>query len=327
MYDRSLIQSHFHLKLSSETPEEKGDNMECMLGMAMQYYPLMPYFLWERVAPQHMTFEQLMPKPKLLHWLHWLHAHFLKLALPHPRPQKDYTLVYAPLNLTVFLRLVAHVAQLGYPAHWLSALLTALLEGSITTTARAPRRLVLLRKDVDAVHPARKLCTKPWALELSVLVSLWQRVLPFGLVAPGRLIPRTQGIEEYTVELSALHSEVPHVPHFMLVFYDETTFGKPPAELRSLLLDGDEGAGSASLRAKRERGIHVLTTFQWSAKENSATFWMDRESFEKMVEGNWRLYVWRTDTWGRESAGLELQTAVVQKKIWEVWTAAAGCSS
>lgn len=58
-----------------------------------------------------------------------------------------------PLNLTIFLRLLSHISKLGYPAHWLSHVVNSLLKGEITTIARAPRRLVLLQKDVDEAHP------------------------------------------------------------------------------------------------------------------------------------------------------------------------------
>lgn len=290
MYDRSLIRSHFHLKLSPPTPEGAddltGSPFDFMDHMTRPPFPLMEYLLWERIEPKKMTFEQLMPKPTLTHWLHAL---FLKLCLPYPRLKHDYTLVYAPLNLTIFLRLLVHVADLGYPAHWLSALVNALLEGEIVTTARAPRRVVLRPEDVDAVHPPRKVCTKPWALELATLVSLWQGVLPFGLLAPARLVPPPGDVVEYTVSLPPFRAEYPHVPHFMLVFYDETKSGKPPKQLRKLLLDDETGAGE--LASERAGAVRVLTTFRWTAAEKSVTFWMHKDTFEEMVVENWRLYL------------------------------------
>ncbi|KAK7975788.1 hypothetical protein PG989_014251 [Apiospora arundinis] len=83
-------------------------------------YPLMPYYKWERVAApsKSMEFRDLMPQPQLAKWLH---AHFLKICLPYKRG-RAFDLVDAPLNLTVFIRLLIHVAELGYPAHWLSKL-------------------------------------------------------------------------------------------------------------------------------------------------------------------------------------------------------------
>lgn len=258
MYDRNLIRSHFHLTLSEFTRVD---------DVTVPPFPLVEHLLWERIELKRLTFEQLMPKPKLMHWLHAL---FLKLCLPFPRRKHDFTLVYAPLNLTTFLRLLVHVADLGYPAHWLSALVNALLEGEIVTTARAPRQLVLRPEDVDAMHPSWKVCTKPWALELATLVSLWQAVLPFRLLTPARLVSQPGDVVEYTVWVPPFRVDYPHVPHFMLDFYDETKSGKPPKQLRKLLMDDETGAGEWA--SERTGAVRVLTTFRWTATDISVTF-------------------------------------------------------
>ncbi|KAK6845943.1 hypothetical protein PG987_001131 [Apiospora arundinis] len=110
MCDRELIKSHLNVKLLRTTPE----------GYEVAMYPLMPYYKWERVAApsKSMEFRDLMPQPQLAKWLH---AHFLKICLPYKRG-RAFDLVDAPLNLTVFIRLLIQVAELGYPAHWLSKL-------------------------------------------------------------------------------------------------------------------------------------------------------------------------------------------------------------
>lgn len=131
MYDRKLVQSHFHLKLSPETPESPADPM-----------PSMRYCLWERIRPQRaLTFEQLMPQSKLLHWLY---THFLKICLPYPRARGDdgMGLIFAPLNVTAFVRLLEHVSELGYPTHWISNMIDSIFSGQITTTARPPSQQV-----------------------------------------------------------------------------------------------------------------------------------------------------------------------------------------
>lgn len=132
MYDRHLLKSHFHLQFSAQNPDEAVNGP----------MPSMHYTLWERFPQSSiMSFEQLMPQDK---FLHWLHSHFLKLCLPFPRSKGDGdpTMVFAPLNLTAFLRLVMHVSELGYPAHWISNLMESILSGQITTTARPPPRQV-----------------------------------------------------------------------------------------------------------------------------------------------------------------------------------------
>lgn len=46
--------------------------------------------------------------------------------------------IYAPLNLTGFIRLVVRLAERGCPAHWLGTVLENLASGVIQATARAP---------------------------------------------------------------------------------------------------------------------------------------------------------------------------------------------
>ena len=79
-------------------------------------------------------YKNLMPKAKLQTWLYRL---FLKTALPVDKYMiTDWELIYSPLNLTYFFRLCAHLHSIGYPAHWLSEVVSNLLSGTITTTAR-----------------------------------------------------------------------------------------------------------------------------------------------------------------------------------------------
>jgi hypothetical protein len=47
------------------------------------------------------------------------------------------------MNSTTLFRLVERLAEVGYPAHWLSGILVAVCSGVVFTTARAPRRLAV----------------------------------------------------------------------------------------------------------------------------------------------------------------------------------------
>lgn len=303
MYDPKLVRSHFQLKLSTATPKK-----------ALAPYPLMPYLLWERISQQALTFEDLMPQVK---FLHWLHTHFLKLCLPYPRSRGsgDPTLVFAPLNMTAFLRLVMHVSELGYPAHWISNLIESIFSGHITTTARPPPRMVLTQNDVDTVHPATSFCTKPWLLEFTALIALWRSILGVGIVVHPA-VPCVEDIVQYTIELPGPKIWDATVPHSMLVFYDEQTFGKPPRNIRLMLLDGLIDP-DGKLRAIRDRGVCCVSTFDWSVNAREASFWISKDYFEKMKE--WTVYLWRTDVWEKEGDGVKFGDAVVKKTGWEEW--------
>ncbi|KAK8044163.1 hypothetical protein PG993_004187 [Apiospora rasikravindrae] len=294
MHDRDLIKTHFRLKLSRTTPEEHK-------GM-MNMFPLLSYCKWERVGatppPATLSFEELMPRAMLTRWLH---AHFLEICLPHPRGYEyepnaggPNALVYAPLNLTIFMRLLVHVAELGYPAHWLSAIVNGLLNGEITTTARAPREPVLRPQDIDKVYPARKISVEPWRMEFSALVSLWQPVLPFGLVTSSSLATSSplpiHEIDEISVKLPPdTDYQAEYYPHYMLVFWNQEKLDTPLSLLRPLLLDDEEGDKTTSARKARREVVRAVTTFRWSAKTKTATFWLHRKAMAEMVEGDWLL--------------------------------------
>ncbi|EGG03113.1 uncharacterized protein MELLADRAFT_65872 [Melampsora larici-populina 98AG31] len=303
MYDQKLIRSHFQLKISSETPEETAGPM-----------PSMQYLIWERITQQPLTFKQLIPQTKLLHWLH---AHFLKICLPYPRTKSDHdpTLIYSPLNMTAFLRLVMRLSELGYPTHWISNLIESILSGKIATTARPPPRRVFLPKDVDTVHPTALFCTKPWVLELATLTGLWRSIMRVGLVVPSD-VPRVEDIVEYTVKFPGLEVWDARVPHSMLVFYDEETFGKPPGYLRPILVDDERDLDPKS-RAFRDRGVHCVSTFHWRVRDREATFWMSKNDFERLK--GWYIYVWRTDSWEEAGKGMKLGTAVTNQRCWGEW--------
>ncbi len=307
MHDRQLIQTHFGVKQSKETPGLG------MLGSSPGMFPMIPYYLWEKSTAKGDGLESLMSRPALFKWLQ---AHFLKICLSHPRPEASHTLVYAPLNLTIFLRLLCRVADLGYPAHWLSTLIDSICGGDISTTARAPRRLAIKRSDVDQVHPSRTMSVAPWAAEFTTLVALWRTLLPLGLLVKTPL-PSLDGIGEYVISIPELYAWNLHVPHFMLVFWNQTRSGPPPQNLRFLLLDDEKG--DSSNQAKKLRaggGIHVLSTFDWNSTTRTLTFWLRKDVVDEMIRDNWTVYIWRTDTWASLTDGWPMQDLKLEKRSW-----------
>lgn len=307
MYNRKLIHTHFGLKLSKETPEADD------FGFGPMMYPMIPYYLWEKPAAANKSgLGGLMSRPDLFKWLQ---AHLLKICLPYPRPHNSMSLVYAPLNLTNFLRLLCHASNLGYPAHWLSALIDSICSGEIATTARAPRALVLKPSDVDKVHTARTMSVAPWAAELTTLVAVWQAFLPFGLLTKTPL-PALDGVAKYTISLPEFRARDLHVPHFMLVFWNQNSFGEPPRNLRPILLDDETGDPSGRAKRIRAEGVHTLTTFNWSTRLNSTTFWLRADVVDKMIREDWQIFIWRTDTWDKLTDGWLLSRVSLQQTQW-----------
>ena len=120
---------------------------------------------------------------------HWLVSHFLRLALPFPRPAVDRVgskeraavgpqLADERLNMTAFFRLIRHVASLGYPVLWISDLLASLCDGEVVTTARAPRA----RPSTYACdYPLRKISVRAFTAEFRALLAVWLPLLGLSL--------------------------------------------------------------------------------------------------------------------------------------------------
>ncbi|KAL7624490.1 hypothetical protein AAE478_006055 [Parahypoxylon ruwenzoriense] len=309
MYDRAMVQKHFQVKLANES---KAFSMFPfpMLGD----FVMSDYHRWERCQLSPLPLDRLMPRADLSKWLF---SHFLKTCLPFARPPADFDLVISPHNMTVFLRLLVQVAELGYPGHWLSAIITSLSDGEITTTARAPRRYVLDCAAVDKVHPYRTVCVKPWAAEFTTLITMWRELLPFAVVVPDGTLPSSETIAEYSVRIPPCPARDVNVPHFMLVFWNNRKYGEPPKNLRPLLLDDENGDATTSARKIRSDGVKVLSAFKWVTKESTATFWLRSDAIELMAREDWKLCLWRIDSWRRLTPGQSVKNTVSRKRTWK----------
>lgn len=238
-----------------------------------------------------------MPRERLETWLYRL---LLKLAMPTERQSQSFVLIYSPLNLAIFYRLLLHLSNIGYPAHWLSGVLDNLLEGRIDTTARPPRSDPLKIKETKAIMPALTQSVKPFVAELSTLASMWQSALPFGVLSTN--IPRRQDIRKYRLTFTnEISDDVENVSTFVLAFFQIQML---PTELafRDLLLDDEEGSKDSQAFRLRNEGLHIVTTWEWVRSSKTATFWLRRDVMEEMLRmQSWGVMIWRTDTWTNQS--------------------------
>lgn len=242
-----------------------------------------------------------MPREKLETWLYRL---LLKLVIPVYRQSESYVLIYSPLNLTIFYRLLLHLSNVGYPAHWLAGVVDNLLEGKITTTARPPRSDPMKIKETKAVMPALTQSVKPFVAELSTLASMWQPVLPFGFLSTH--VPRRQDIRRYRLSFTNVSGEVDNVATFVLAFFNTLMLPTQPS-FRPLLLDDEQGQKDPQASALRKEGLHIVTTWEWSRSSKTATFWLRRDVMEGMLRAQrWGVMIWRTDNWTHQSGAHRL---------------------
>jgi hypothetical protein len=265
-------------------------------GSRMGSNALLAYHFWHYLD-RPKTFADLMPRERLETWLYRL---LLKLAIPsHKQAIQSMVLIYSPLNLTIFCRLLLHLSNIGYPAHWLSGALDNLLEGRINTTARPPRSDPMKIKETKASMPVLTQSIKPFVAELSTLASMWQSALPFGLLSTN--IPRRQDIRKYRIKFTNVSGGVDNVATFVLAFFN-TLLLPLQRSFRTLLLDDEEGQKDSQVSALRKEGLHIVTTWEWSRRDKTATFWLRRDVMEEMQRGqSWGVMIWRTDDWTNQS--------------------------
>lgn len=287
MYDAARVADHFGLVREKDPRAAPED-----VARALDVTPFMVenYFIWARSVASWPR--RLMSRPALEHWLH---AHLLKIVLPHRRPWAGDRPVHAPLNLTAFLRLVGMLHGVGYPAHWLSGILASVCAGSITTTARAPRELVLSPESVSATYPSRKISLGPWKAEFTTLLGLWSRLLPFGVVAP---VVAPGQVRECSVTFNEVQTWHGRVMHFVLVFVNKNVLGDRKLVFPDILQDDEEGDRSEVAATAREKGLHVVTAFTYVTETKTARFWMREDVVDEVTQGeSWEVCICREDSW------------------------------
>ncbi|KAL8658086.1 MAG: hypothetical protein Q9226_001290 [Calogaya cf. arnoldii] len=182
-------------------------------------YPLTEYLHWIRTTQGPLSFDQLLSRPKLTAWLFTM---FYKIVLPADRSSQEWgKLIYAPLNLTIFIKILIHLQELGYPAHWLSGALVQILDDQVTTSARPPESSPLNIAEAQRENPTKHLTTAPFMAEMATLTAMFLPTLPFAVITSK--LPEVTQIHEYKITFTILTHPGDRIglPVFVLIFWDD----------------------------------------------------------------------------------------------------------
>ncbi|EMR67193.1 putative tetratricopeptide-like protein [Eutypa lata UCREL1] len=325
--DRGQIENTFSAALTKKSLQIESIFSDKIFGASGAV--LAQSLTWTRKTNEHLAWSQLIRRKDLELWLH---MHFLKLSLPFKRPERDSNgLVYAPLNMAIFFRLITHLSRVGYPPHWLSDILDSLCGGEPITQARAPRAMIVDAAQARKVHAMRKMSIKPFVQEFRTLLAIWRPLFSFGIIPSDvELIPDLTTVREYRLQFTVPADVILCTkPVLALVFWNTRENGRPPAVgLREALLD-DEHADPAYEAIRRQDGrVYVISTWEWETKTAIATFWFSEATLKAMFpqkgDGNssgsssgWDAYVWRTDSWTPVLGPLPITQDTL--KIGDVW--------
>lgn len=282
-----------------------------------------------------MSYGELLPKKELYKWFYAL---FFRIVLPYTTNRPNYKLmVYNPLNLTVLMHLIAHMGTLGYPSHWLSEVLLAIIEDQVITTARPPRAFPAGPDDVSREYPERKLSTAPFADEMKTLVAMFQQALLFS-ISPS-VIPSVDTIHEYSFSMpsdgdvcSSSSTDI-----LLLVFNKPSSLSPYDAGqgmnlenmMRNLqrpshryILDPsfyelNKLLGTEEYVQLREGGMKVWINFKWYIEESKASVEMYGAVVDMMISKNWECTLVTIETWQSSFDDAILVKDVVKKgKCW-----------
>lgn len=280
--------------------------------------PMAEYINWQLSSSKiPLPYSELLPRKALTRWLLQV---FFKLAVPPMRELRSMARVFAPLNLTAFIRLLVRVVEIGYPAHWVASVAEEILENRLTTTTRPPSASPYRINDIEKEWPAKQISTSPFIPEMEMLVSTWLRILPFGIISPSH-IPPPEKIFEYKFTLSAPQFRDEFVNVLMLIFYPEGIFerltkgghGGAKTGIRDILTS--QGTEHPDKKAMREK-MMVYSTFGWDKSKNEVTFRMKEGWIESQrKEDRWVAGLWRTDDWTMCSAPTSLRGGNLMKGL------------
>ena len=277
--------------------------------MASRCMPMSDYFHWQSSSKNPLAFASLLPRASLMKWL-W--ALLLKMILPVNRSEYHfYDLILSPMNTTLIFRILIHLRHIGYLSHWLSDFLAQILSNTAITSARPPKTCPLDIEESRRENPTMRLSITPFVPELTSLSLIFQPFLPFTIVTSS--LPPPSAVYEYHLSApdNAGGSPIPSNERqvWILVFHDarlwrevysDTSFQS--YDLRAMLDSSSDGTlpKPEAKRAEklREKGILVVSTFEYEAKTKRAKLWMVEDRMDAMVESDcWKVGLWSTENW------------------------------
>ncbi len=278
-------------------------------------FPMADYSVYTYSNPEPVTtFPQLVPRKKFEHWFTSL---FFRLVLPmRQHIHEPLTVVLSPLNLCVLFRLISYLVKIGYPAHWLGDLLSNLVSGTVSTSARPPTSEPISPAEAAKEWPLKKLCTAPFAVELRILARVFAPILPFGI--PDDFAAKGE-IKKFTFKIPDYDNYNARPSCLLLVFFDTKLL--PEAEARKLqrnLREVMDPEGNKAFKEFREKGLVAFSTFEWDGEGKEAAVWAEEGWVREMVvDGTWMVAVWRSDTWGICCQGMVKVTAkTIGGEVW-----------
>ncbi|THV78719.1 hypothetical protein D6D29_07450 [Aureobasidium pullulans] len=156
--------------------------------------------------------------------------------------------------------------------------------------------------------PAMTLINSPFNLTVLFRVIMHLRKLPtlgFGILHGNDVLPDHSSIRKYSATFNHINWDMGFESSFVLVFIDmdiaTPTGPRPIIPLRLLLLNKEDQLKNALQRPRdvREKGLHIVTTWQFETETKTGRFWMREDIMKQVLDrrNGWHACIWRVDRW------------------------------
>ena len=230
----------------------------------------------------------------------WLSRILFCTLCPGQTSQKQMDRVHYPNNLVVFIDLLIHLHNVGYPSHWLSGFLSTVLADTLVSDV-APylgNFPIPVSERIRRVQK-RKVNLAPWHADLEHVLAVSYEALPFPIALPSGFATSADDIGAFTVYAPlhnfdmATRSDIYKVtfPVISLLFFkDGSPYFKSPkygADKVPEILEGKLGT-------KGE--VHIVTIVDAFDMLSETIRWrMSRQRVRKMKDEGWSMAPYRHD--------------------------------
>lgn len=249
-------------------------------------------------VPHPLPLTSLASREQLHSWLSRLLLALIYPGKAKPRPNT----VKLPDNLVAFIKLLYELRHIGYPSHWLSDFLHAVLNGTLQVDhpvyrEETPRPISDIYKRVAPYH-AR---LDPWYAELEMILASTWHCLPFATQFPDGFATSADEVGVFkanpvtNMQYMTMLSFPRNDSVFCLLFYKPMESGlQSDNSLQSFLSDLPSVIGG---QARPPPGtFHIFTTLESLDLNVPVVHWkMSKKLAAKMRRERWVSVLWRTD--------------------------------
>ena len=257
-----------------------------------------------------LSIKDLAAREELIQWLNRQLVNTLSPGKPH----QGMVRVRSPNNLVAFVNLLAHLCDLGFPAHWISDYVQNMLADKVVSRA-IPAGGLPIPIGADVQGADRKLSLGPWIAELETVLASVQKGLPFFVSlhsdeAGGIVVASELG------EIGKFETKVRSFPELRLKQHVFSPFD-PVANLLFWKPSSSSGRNEQALKMEGEKiieqevdgvllsgrqpsakwsGKFLVLTAQESVDQDKSVSWrMAKKRVERMRKEGWVMMVVTSD--------------------------------